>query len=798
MPVSDTVVDVVIAEALGEGPEGWAAVGHVIDNRAQSTGRDWDTIVTAGGGSQFNGYSNPGPAVAAAMQDPNIRAEVRAVLEGVQSGQIADQTGGATFYHTPAVSPDWATAPGFQQSTQIGNHIFYTASGGVYPSPPAAPQAPPTPAYPHWITQGLRDANQATYGPPPTPATMTAQTAIARQMGAAPAAPAAGLGYAPTSASRSVSQPLPPTPATMPPDLRSPPLPQPRPDFVRPDGSVGRQTGAGIPVRSVQSVSIGPDGSIRQPVDMAVERYTANYPQRGVAEDVDSFIANRSVPAFLPRDNALADALSASSALSGGWAPPPTAAQRGIDPYYGGAPPPSSAQVPFVANPNYARDMGNAGALMASGWGVPQPAPAPAPAQAIPAYRPDGTPFGWTDPALFIPPRAPGISEVYNPYVPPYPVEMSPGMQDARGPSAPASAGLSLQTARTNAEVPGFMSDPYNAPPPPSFPQSQPVPDMSPPVWPDFSPASPATMSPGMQDARGPSAPATMSPGMAAARGAQAPTVEIPGASGGTRAPASTSGIPGVLEDPNLWYSPPSANAAVKEVKGPPIPTASRAVDDPSTRGLTFGGNSTGGTKVVAGPEKDNYRLVPNATPTPAAPKGPPVSITVKGGMRADPPEKMPKYSELDKFKTLPPAAKPVVKTVAPKPVVKPAPKPPAQPVAQAGLETGYGDAGGGTLIGSSTGTSYNVGQTYSNANGTYIATDNGFVRQEADGSYGSQPVGASDHGRSYNPDTNSWETYNYPDGTPRAAKGGLIVPPGKRGGNATLSRTSAPKAKRS
>ena len=49
----------------------------------------------------------------------NVAKVARAMLDGAPRGL----TDGATFFHTPAVRPNWSTR--FTRTTQIGSHIFY-------------------------------------------------------------------------------------------------------------------------------------------------------------------------------------------------------------------------------------------------------------------------------------------------------------------------------------------------------------------------------------------------------------------------------------------------------------------------------------------------------------------------------------------------------------------------------------------------------------------------------------------------------------------------------------------------
>lgn len=133
------VIDALIAEALGEGPEGIAAVAHVINQRALAEGKTPDEIINESG--QFSGVTNPGRVVRQSLSDPAIRQQVSEIWNGVQSGSIPNPYPGATHFHTPAVSPNWSNS--FERLGQQGNHIFYS-DGTPAASPPAPRRVEPS------------------------------------------------------------------------------------------------------------------------------------------------------------------------------------------------------------------------------------------------------------------------------------------------------------------------------------------------------------------------------------------------------------------------------------------------------------------------------------------------------------------------------------------------------------------------------------------------------------------------------------------------------------------------------
>lgn len=142
------LVDTVIAEAGGEGPEGMTAVAHVIKNRADRRDQSLGDVVRAP--HQFTGYAAPGPVSQRDQLDAGMRSQAETILRGVLAGEVPDPTGGADHYHANSVSPGWASR--LQPTTTVGNHLFYTsgaapaaqlAAGGPIPErrPPGNPNA---------------------------------------------------------------------------------------------------------------------------------------------------------------------------------------------------------------------------------------------------------------------------------------------------------------------------------------------------------------------------------------------------------------------------------------------------------------------------------------------------------------------------------------------------------------------------------------------------------------------------------------------------------------------------------
>lgn len=123
----DQVVDAIIAEAIGEGDDGMAAVAWTMKNRANERGTSITDVVNGGA---YSGLSRPGSATQKAQRDPKVRARVTNILNSVQSGAYPDPTGGATHYWAPqgmpgGKDPYWADEEASKYGRhQIGNHVF--------------------------------------------------------------------------------------------------------------------------------------------------------------------------------------------------------------------------------------------------------------------------------------------------------------------------------------------------------------------------------------------------------------------------------------------------------------------------------------------------------------------------------------------------------------------------------------------------------------------------------------------------------------------------------------------------
>lgn len=106
-------------EARGEGRTGQAAVAEVILNRVDSRAFPSSVCGVINQPSQFS-YTIGGRK---AIGNKGVYLRVRQVAEAALAGAPRTLTGGATYFHTPAVRPSWSQR--FQRTVQIGRHIFY-------------------------------------------------------------------------------------------------------------------------------------------------------------------------------------------------------------------------------------------------------------------------------------------------------------------------------------------------------------------------------------------------------------------------------------------------------------------------------------------------------------------------------------------------------------------------------------------------------------------------------------------------------------------------------------------------
>lgn len=113
------VINTLIAEGVGEGPEGMRRIAETIINRAEQRGISPAEVVRQA--NQYTGYSSPGPGAIRAQRDPASISAAQAAWQLAQGPD--DPTNGANHYWNPnIVSPSWAG--GMTQLGAYGNHAF--------------------------------------------------------------------------------------------------------------------------------------------------------------------------------------------------------------------------------------------------------------------------------------------------------------------------------------------------------------------------------------------------------------------------------------------------------------------------------------------------------------------------------------------------------------------------------------------------------------------------------------------------------------------------------------------------
>jgi hypothetical protein len=181
LPVDQLLAITGYGEAASEGAEGIIGVLNVIRNRAANVSQFGDAEIYSLTGSayhavilkkaQFSMY-NIGNTVRpiAERMATNFDSEVQSNSNLNQAynlalmllnGQLADNTGGATYYHATYVSPSWTSAMALLG--QIGNHLFYSPSGVTLASalPPSSLISPAEEEQPQVLEAGFQIENIA-------------------------------------------------------------------------------------------------------------------------------------------------------------------------------------------------------------------------------------------------------------------------------------------------------------------------------------------------------------------------------------------------------------------------------------------------------------------------------------------------------------------------------------------------------------------------------------------------------------------------------------------------------------
>lgn len=129
----DVLARTIWGEARGQPQEGMEAVASVVLNRVavaqKNGGKYWwgaDIISICQKPYQFSCWNRSDPnykkLIAVTDRDIHFVTCLR-IARRALAGTLSDKTGGATHYHTKAISPHWAQ--GQKPSVIIEDHIFY-------------------------------------------------------------------------------------------------------------------------------------------------------------------------------------------------------------------------------------------------------------------------------------------------------------------------------------------------------------------------------------------------------------------------------------------------------------------------------------------------------------------------------------------------------------------------------------------------------------------------------------------------------------------------------------------------
>lgn len=149
----DILAWTILGEAANQGPDGMAAIAHVIKNRAASGDYPSDLKAVALQDKQFStwnkGQGGNDPKGTYSKTSPEFQEALR-IAADVVSGRHQDNTQGATNYWSPSgmramglpETPYWAASEtGSAGQRVIGDHIFLAKTPAVPPTPADKPQS---------------------------------------------------------------------------------------------------------------------------------------------------------------------------------------------------------------------------------------------------------------------------------------------------------------------------------------------------------------------------------------------------------------------------------------------------------------------------------------------------------------------------------------------------------------------------------------------------------------------------------------------------------------------------------
>ena len=131
----DKLIRTIVAEAGGEGPDGQLAVANVMINRLLSKefGSSISSLIrpNSKGYGAFSAWNSPekgGNELVDLGPNTEIYQKIARIVDQRLSGEIGDNTGGATYYWNPDVAnPSWGQeqlALHSQKGLQLGKHVF--------------------------------------------------------------------------------------------------------------------------------------------------------------------------------------------------------------------------------------------------------------------------------------------------------------------------------------------------------------------------------------------------------------------------------------------------------------------------------------------------------------------------------------------------------------------------------------------------------------------------------------------------------------------------------------------------
>ena len=135
----DTIVRTIAGEAAGESQEGRLAVANVVINRLLDDKHPDNVFsITKKKNSEgfapfsaFNSLDKQGNNLVNISENSKLYKEIEALVTARLSGQLQDNTGGATYYYNPSVvKPSWADQMIAEHATggkRIGKHFFVGA-----------------------------------------------------------------------------------------------------------------------------------------------------------------------------------------------------------------------------------------------------------------------------------------------------------------------------------------------------------------------------------------------------------------------------------------------------------------------------------------------------------------------------------------------------------------------------------------------------------------------------------------------------------------------------------------------